>query len=39
VDGLGQCGIDTSRPNQLLMPVSKKAMNKNNKITQTQGWS
>ena len=33
---LGQCGIDTSRPNQLLMPVSKKAMNKNNKITQTQ---
>lgn len=39
VDGLGQCGIDTSRPNQLLMPVSKSAMNKNNKITQTQGWS
>ena len=39
VDGLGQCGIDTSRPNQLLMPVSKSAMNKNNKIKQTQGWS
>ena len=36
---MGLCGIDTSRRNQLLMPVSKKAMNKNNKITQTQGCS
>lgn len=39
VEGLGQCGISTSRPNQLLMPVSRSAINKNNKITQTNGWS
>ena len=38
-EGLGQCGVNPDRPNQLLMPVAKDAINRNNKLVQTEGWS
>lgn len=38
-EGLGQCGVNPDRPNQLLMPIAKDAINRNNKLVQTEGWS
>jgi hypothetical protein len=39
VEGFGQAGFDTTKDNQLLMPVSQSAINKNNGLAQTKGWS
>lgn len=39
VEGLGQAGFDKSKSNQLLMPVSQSALNRNHNLKQTEGWS